>query len=403
MALKYVQSNTLYLAGSGVIIGDTSVVLTTFSDIYGNVLTMADFGSKGYITLEPDTTNEESATFTNVVANANGTYTLTGVSTILAKSPYTETSGLVRAHAGGTKIVITDNVAFWNTFTNKNNNEVIAGAWTIANPSTQLGIANKAYVDSVVGGVTTTPQVITVGTAGATVAAGNVVYLDTATGRWKLCDAGTATTIQNVLMGVAQGAGTNGVAISGGVLLSGIDSSQSALVAGTFYYVASSGAISSAVGATERGVGIANSATTLYFNPDFFYIPKATQKAALLGFGGTPSTTNKYLLQAPTAQTYTPGVAGTATLDLSLGGYHFITMPAGNITVALSNDTNNQIFQVAVTQDAVGSRTVTWFATIKWIGGVTPTLTTTASKRDVFVFQRTGSGTYDGFIVGQNI
>ncbi|WP_230677594.1 hypothetical protein, partial [Streptococcus pneumoniae] len=61
---------------------------------------------------------------------ANGTYTLTGVSTILAVSPYTEASGLVRSHAGGTKVVITDNVAFWNTFPNRKNDETIEGQWT---------------------------------------------------------------------------------------------------------------------------------------------------------------------------------------------------------------------------------------------------------------------------------
>lgn len=131
MALKYVQSNTQYLAGSGVIVGATSIVVTTFTDIYGNALALSDFGTKGYITLEPDTTNEEGATFTSVTLNANGTTTLGGISTILAKSPYTETSGLIRAHSGGTKVVITDNVAFWNGFSNKNNDETILSLWTL--------------------------------------------------------------------------------------------------------------------------------------------------------------------------------------------------------------------------------------------------------------------------------
>lgn len=119
----------------------------------------------------------------------------------------------------------------------------------------------------------------------------------------------------------------------------------------------------------------------------------------------TTPTITKPVMNAtnPTAQTYTPGVGGTATLDLSLSNQHYITMPAGNITIALSNDTNNQIFYVTITQDGTGSRTVTWFSTIKWAGGTAPTLTTTASKRDCFIFVRTGSGTYDGFIVGQNV
>lgn len=130
MAKKYVGANTLYLAGSGVVTTATSIILISFTDIYGNVLTMSDFGDVGYITLEPDTVNQEFATFTGVTANANGTYTLTGVKTTLAKSPYTETSGLVRSHSGGTKVVITDNPSFWNTFVNKYNDEIIEGKYT---------------------------------------------------------------------------------------------------------------------------------------------------------------------------------------------------------------------------------------------------------------------------------
>lgn len=146
--LNYVQTNTFYQAGAGNIIGATSIVLTSFADIYGNVLTMADFGAKGYITLEPDTTNEEAATFTGVTANANNTYTLTGIKTTLAKSPYTETAGLIRQHSGGTKVVVTDNVAFWNTFANKTNDEVVTGRWgSAAVPSAANDYVNKSYAD----------------------------------------------------------------------------------------------------------------------------------------------------------------------------------------------------------------------------------------------------------------
>lgn len=117
-------------------------------------------------------------------------------------------------------------------------------------------------------------------------------------------------------------------------------------------------------------------------------------------FGGLyPSLDASY----PSPQTYTPAVAGTATLDLSLANEHRITMPAGNITIAVANTNNGQKFVISITQDSGGSRTVTWFTTIKWAGGAAPTLTTTADKRDTFGFIRTGEGTYDGFIVGQNI
>ena len=150
MTTLYCQCPTLYQSGSGNIIGATSITLTSLTDIYGNVLTMANFGALGYASAEPDTVNAEGFTFTGVTANANGTYTLTGVKTVLAVSPYTQTSGLVRQHSGGTKVVITDNVAFWNTFGNKTNDETLTGRWgTAVVPSAGNDLANKTYVDGV--------------------------------------------------------------------------------------------------------------------------------------------------------------------------------------------------------------------------------------------------------------
>ena len=102
-------------------------------------------------------------------------------------------------------------------------------------------------------------------------------------------------------------------------------------------------------------------------------------------------------------QTYSPGAGATATLDLSKGNIHHITMPAGNITIALSNGTAGQCFVIRILQDGGGSRTVTWFTTIRWVGGSAPTLTTTGAKVDTFGFEITGASTYDGFVVGQNI
>lgn len=130
---------------------------------------------------------------------------------------------------------------------------------------------------------------------------------------------------------------------------------------------------------------------------------------ALVGTTDTQTLTNKTFTK-PTFQafvqaisTYTPAAAGTATLDLSTANLHFITMPAGNITIAISNGTVGQCFVVRILQDAVGGRTVTWFSTIHWAGGSAPTLTTAASHWDTFGFILTATGVYDGYIIGQNL
>ena len=104
-----------------------------------------------------------------------------------------------------------------------------------------------------------------------------------------------------------------------------------------------------------------------------------------------------------TPSTHTPSASGTATLNMNTSRIHDITMPAGNITIEISNETNGMIFSVRILQDGTGSRTVTWFATIKWPDDTPPTLTTTGSKADTYVFRCTGTDTYDGFIVGENL
>lgn len=93
---------------------------------------------------------------------------------------------------------------------------------------------------------------------------------------------------------------------------------------------------------------------------------------------------------------------GTITFNLDEANTHTVTL-GDNRTLALSNSDAGQKFIIKLVQDGTGSRTVTWFSTIKWAGGVTPTLTTTANKADVFGFICTGTNTYDGFVVGYNV
>ena len=106
--------------------------------------------------------------------------------------------------------------------------------------------------------------------------------------------------------------------------------------------------------------------------------------------------------------------ASTVTFDLNDSNTHRVTL-GGNRTLAITNVSYGQKFTTRLTQDATGSRTVTWFKDIHWAGGTAPTLTTTAHKTDLFGFMCTAasgdpadgciacSGDFDGFVIGQNI
>ena len=62
--------------------------------------------------------------------------------------------------------------------------------------------------------------------------------------------------------------------------------------------------------------------------------------------------------------------------------------------------TSGKSFIMYLKQDGTGSRTVTW-STVKWAGGTAPTITSTASKQDIYSFFADGTNWY-GVTVGQN-
>ena len=113
MSLTPVQAQSFTLYGGGVLIGNTSITLSSFLDINGNQLTMSNFGTVGTGTVEPNNgSQEEQIIFTGVTVNSNGTTTLTGVSSVGFESPYTQTSGFTKNHAGLTTYVLSDTAYF---------------------------------------------------------------------------------------------------------------------------------------------------------------------------------------------------------------------------------------------------------------------------------------------------
>lgn len=135
---------------------------------------------------------------------------------------------------------------------------------------------------------------------------------------------------------------------------------------------------------------------------------------AKVGIGASPASTavDGYILMADGAGNTawekaapvltTDADAATITFDMNTSNVHSVTLGANRI-LAVSNVAVGQVFILRVVQDGGGSRTVTWFSTIKWTGGSAPTLTTTGGKTDVFGFLCTSAGNYDGYIVGLNL
>lgn len=92
---------------------------------------------------------------------------------------------------------------------------------------------------------------------------------------------------------------------------------------------------------------------------------------------------------------YSPTITLTdgASIDwnTALGQVAKVTL-AGNRTMnAPTNLQNGACYTLQVTQDATGSRTLTWDTIFKFTGGTAPTLSTAASARDHITFKYNGT------------
>lgn len=274
--VKYVAAAAKKLSAS-ITATDTTIALSDVNGRDGTALTMTDFGSIGYATIEPNGDNMEFISFTGISSTS-----LTGVTRGLKfEADYTADSSLRKAHSGGVSLVFSNSPQFYDEFVAKDNDETISGAYTFTGDSpanssltktaTSAGeYITKYHFDTNGGNTSNFDQLLCAGTAGETVAAGNLVYFDDTDNEWKKTDADTAASVNNVLLGIAQGAGTDGASISGGVLLAGLDNNQSSMTAGDIMYASNTaGGISSSAGTTEVVIGIARTTTSLYFMPRF--------------------------------------------------------------------------------------------------------------------------------------
>jgi hypothetical protein len=126
---------------------------------------------------------------------------------------------------------------------------------------------------------------------------------------------------------------------------------------------------------------------------------------AIVGTTDTQTVTNKTIeagtfTNGYTEETVTANTSTAYTIDLANGSVQILTL-TGNCTFTFPTATAGRSFILILKQDGTGSRTATWPAAVKWPAGTAPTITSTASKSDKYIFTADGSN-WIGSNAGQN-
>jgi len=289
---------TLYstVLASGITSSDTSLTLETATDDAGNAIT-------GVVGLTID-----GEILIGTKSGATVTGLLRGID---PQDGTSEVTALKAAHQRGATVKITDAPFLAIVYRLLNGDEGLPNQIKYKTsgyptPVNDYDIPTKKYVDDQVAGTPVSMnRTVVSGTAGETLVAGNLVYLKASDARWWKCDADTAATVDNINLGIAQGAGTAGASVTSGVLVYGRDTNNSGLTAGSTYYASNTaGAISSSAGTTEVTVGQADADGYLFFSPRYNQQLTEDQQDALAGTSGTPSATNKYVTAGDETRNY---------------------------------------------------------------------------------------------------
>lgn len=87
------------------------------------------------------------------------------------------------------------------------------------------------------------------------------------------------------------------------------------------------------------------------------------------------------------------------------GGVKRITLTSATCTLSINNPSRTSAahsLEFEITQDATGGRTIVWPSTVKWPGGVAPTLSTAPNAVDIVALVTyTGGTTWRGNLVGK--
>jgi len=133
-----------------------------------------------------------------------------------------------------------------------------------------------------------------------------------------------------------------------------------------------------------------------------------------LTFDGSGNTNlSDKILQRPTIKDYSEtgnaigNTGASQTIDITDGNVITATLAVATTTFTFSNPSasgSGCSFTLILTQDASGSRAVTWPGSVQWAGSTAPTLSSGAADVDVFAFITVDAGTtWFGFTAGLNM
>jgi len=229
------------------------------------------------------------------------------------------------------------------------------------------------------------------------------------TGAFTTATARAAATQDSVILqGRAGGTSSYGVTLTPTTLtasrtLTLPDATGTLLVSGGALGTPSSGTLTNATGLPiSTGVsGLGTNVATFLATPSSANLISAVTDetgTGVLVFNNTPALTNptvtNYVETAYTANTST-----AITVALTNGTVQILTL-TGNATITMPTAVAGKSFIIILAQDATGSRTVTW-STVSWPSATAPTITSTASKKDIYSFFSDGTSWY-GTTIGQN-
>ena len=119
----------------------------------------------------------------------------------------------------------------------------------------------------------------------------------------------------------------------------------------------------------------------------------------------TPTVTKPTLVALREQETSLVIAANSITINCDTATVFYISLNSNITTITFSNvPVAGKAFSVTLSIEADGTpRTITWPASVKWPGGIAPTLTSTAGQTDTFVLYTYDAGTkWFAFVAGQN-